>query len=570
MLQILDQLKKEKVIILFSSIIILLSVFFWDLKIGIFQAKYLISFLLVFNFILFKKVDLKYYLYILGLCLILLVHLLFSNLNSNLLFDKYIIFSFIFLYINLAALYKIQPFFDKILNKTITLFIFSLNIVFFLELIFFDFYLYDHENLINGLCVMCHKDHFPIFNLIFTENSHLGMISAAVILYSFIQFKKKNNLEKLNIFFFTIANFIFFLSLTLMLGIMLSSLALLIFGLLKNFKDKIYILFPIILSLCIFLSITNCWSRVYQVLNLEILYEREAKDNYASEIGNQIGKFKKSARNVKKISNFSELNKDTDIELSVQKTIQKILNFNIFSNVDKEKQTKDIKSLVKEKVISDKEKVISDKEKVISDKEKQSKDIKSLDVEKIMELANIDREIAIKVKKEIDQLNIENIDIIKSKVDKKIVIIEKKQKRNITVNETINATTIVHLNHYMVAFGALKNNPLGYGFQNYKQASFEFAKNNKMIGGYTDQILYNFNDGSNNFNKLLVEFGYFNILLIILFIRFYLKTDLSNSSKIFIFTIIITQLFRAAGYFNGGFLFVVIAGTLSLFIKQKK
>ena len=38
----------------------------------------------------------------------------------------------------------------------------------------------------------------------------------------------------------------------------------------------------------------------------------------------------------------------------------------------------------------------------------------------------------------------------------------------------------------------------------------------------------------------------------------------------YLITILIAQLFRAAGYFNSGFLFVVIAGTLLLFIKQKK
>ena len=80
----------------------------------------------------------------------------------------------------------------------------------------------------------------------------------------------------------------------------------------------------------------------------------------------------------------------------------------------------------------------------------------------------------------------------------------------------------------------------------------------------------NINDGSNNFNKLIVEFGYINILFIILFFIFNSKGNMNNESKIFVLTIIITQFLRAAGYFNGGFLFVIIAGTFSIFIKQKK
>ncbi|MDA7480804.1 hypothetical protein N9A29_05465, partial [Candidatus Pelagibacter ubique] len=143
-------------------------------------------------------------------------------------------------------------------------------------------------------------------------------------------------------------------------------------------------------------------------------------------------------------------------------------------------------------------------------------------------------------------------------------------KRKNRIFNTLNVTTIVHLNHYMVTLEALAKNPIGYGFQNYKTAGMEFAKANNMVREHSDLKYLNINDGSNNFNKILVEFGYLSVLLIILFFIFHVKTDLNNNSKIFIFTILITQLLRAAGYFNGGFLFVVIVGTLSVFIKQKK
>ena len=66
----LNYLKKDSSIIFFSSIIIFLSVFLWDFKFGIFQAKYLIILLLLFNFILFKKKDLTYYFYCLVFCLL--------------------------------------------------------------------------------------------------------------------------------------------------------------------------------------------------------------------------------------------------------------------------------------------------------------------------------------------------------------------------------------------------------------------------------------------------------------------------------------------------------------------
>ena len=170
----------------------------------------------------------------------------------------------------------------------------------------------------------------------------------------------------------------------------------------------------------------------------------------------------------------------------------------------------------------------------------------------------------------------------KFKLDEAIIFNEKKfdkfisdaldelTKTNYYLNSSINVTTIVHLNHYMIAFNTLKLKPFGYGFQNYEKATIEFSKKNTLSDDYSAVTYLNKNDGSNNFNKLLVEFSYLNILLVVLFFIFNFKTNLNNPSKVFIFSIIITQLFRAAGYFNGGFLFVIVMGFFSIFIQQKK
>ena len=137
------------------------------------------------------------------------------------------------------------------------------------------------------------------------------------------------------------------------------------------------------------------------------------------------------------------------------------------------------------------------------------------------------------------------------------------------MNRSINATTIVHINHYIAAFEAIDTHPLGYGFQNYQSAANDHARKTKMIKSYDTLKTLNYNDGSNNFNKLIAEFGYLNLLLLFLFIIFFIKSNLTNTDKVFIFGILITQMFRAAGYFNGGFLFIIISGYFSIFIKQK-
>ena len=639
----LNYLKKDSFIIFFSSIIIFLSVFLWDFKFGIFQAKYLITILLLFNFILFKKKDLTYYLCCSVFCLLLLFHLYFSN--PNLISDKYIIFSLIFFYIYLLALYKIQPFFDKILNKAITLFILFINIIFFLELISSNSYLYDHPNMINGLCVLFFKDSHSIFNVFVTENSHLGMMSAAIILYSFAQFNEKNKFEKINIVLFTFFNFIFYLSLTVMLGIIISSIFLLMFGLLNKFNTTKIILWPIILSLLLFVSIPNCWGRLYQVLNLEILYPVTDKTNYSKKIGKKFEHIKDSL-NFKSGKSIKEFNNKKRLDMLIGELIEKgnftslnelrDANFADLIKIKKnvsENTLKDIKERVNEFIkLNDKKSLyylwqayeikknsgidilivkIIKKYNIISLNE-----VKDISLSDLIIIKNNASENTLKDIKErvnslykniiltelsfygfndkvektdtkpdvkSDLLNDNNILIesIVNRVTNNRVIyndylesIKKmdggRKKINSTLLSTINVTTIVHLNHYMVALTSLTIQPLGYGFQNYKTAAIDFAKKNKMTEENKDTILLNINDGSNNFNKLIVEFGYFNILLIILFFKFFLRTDLNNNSKIFIFTILITQMLRAAGYFNGGFIFVVIAGTLSLFIKQKK
>ena len=583
-MQFLNFLKKDKIIILFSSIIIVVSVFFWDLKNEIFQAKYLISILLIYNLILFEKKDTKYYLYILGFCLLLFVHLIF--INGRLIIDKYIIFSLFFLYIYLAALYKIHPFFEKILNKSNTLFMLFLNIIFFFELVSLDFYLYDQKKFVNGLCVICHKINFPFFNLFFTENSHLGMISAAVILYSFAKFKEKNKFEKFNIVMFSIINFIFFLSLTLLLGIILSSIFILIFGLLGKFKAKNFIIWPIVFSLFIVFLIPNCWARIYQVLNLENLYDKSSEGIYSNKIGKKLSNLKVNKFDDNR--NESELTKKfNEIKKNQEKFFKLILNPNFVRDIleQLDEEEKEYFKILLENIRDEYEPIkLENKLSKLLSRNLESYKISLILIKEVKKDKRIDQDIVEAMLQVANQdvfkmilneyKNLPNISLEKYEgLDETEFSLNKIHSLNIRKNRifnTLNVTTIVHLNHYMVTLEALAKNPIGYGFQNYKTAGMEFAKANNMVREHSDLKYLNINDGSNNFNKILVEFGYLSVLLIILFFIFHIKTDLNNNSKIFIFTILITQLLRAAGYFNGGFLFVVIVGTLSVFIKQKK
>ena len=91
-----------------------------------------------------------------------------------------------------------------------------------------------------------------------------------------------------------------------------------------------------------------------------------------------------------------------------------------------------------------------------------------------------------------------------------------------------------------------------------------YNKNNKV----TDNRLskYNSKDATNNFFKIITEFGIFgfSIYLLLLFVLIDKKVSIEN--KIFLFSFLISQSIRGAGYFNGGFLLVMFILLISQFI----
>lgn len=123
-------------------------------------------------------------------------------------------------------------------------------------------------------------------------------------------------------------------------------------------------------------------------------------------------------------------------------------------------------------------------------------------------------------------------------------------------NNNINLSTEVYKTSYIVAKKALFYKPLGYGFNNYSEAFNSFVGdltiNNKEV------LLLNSKDASNNFSKIVAEFGIFSIFFFYFLISFFFNNKIDNKIKIFLVLPIIIQTFiRGAGYFNGGFLLFV-------------
>jgi hypothetical protein len=100
---------------------------------------------------------------------------------------------------------------------------------------------------------------------------------------------------------------------------------------------------------------------------------------------------------------------------------------------------------------------------------------------------------------------------------------------------------------------------LGWGLNRYEDAFMYYTEGNIDEINHTYAVFVNHEDGSLNLTKLLVEFGYLNIILILINIFFLFSSRIAIDDKIFLFPIIFVQSFlRGAGYFNGGFLITTI------------
>ena len=129
----------------------------------------------------------------------------------------------------------------------------------------------------------------------------------------------------------------------------------------------------------------------------------------------------------------------------------------------------------------------------------------------------------------------------------------KKEYKDTLDHGTLNLSSEVFTNSLNISAKSFKSHPFGLGLNNYNLAHERYSE--KFL---SDSHLLNKNDASNNFVKIIVEFGLFSILLFFLIIKFSIKNLLDLPHKSFFISIIITQLIRGAGYFNGSFLLCIL------------
>jgi hypothetical protein len=135
------------------------------------------------------------------------------------------------------------------------------------------------------------------------------------------------------------------------------------------------------------------------------------------------------------------------------------------------------------------------------------------------------------------------------------------QKINENLSKILNSkegslSTYVFYHAANTAYHSLLYKPFGWGPQNYESAALYFNKKYPPKNNLLSSL--NIKDGTNNFFKLIVEFGWFGVLLYLFLIYSFISKKISLENKLFLFPFIITQSIRGAGYFNGGFMLILL------------
>ena len=269
----------------FCIFLFVCSIYLWALNFNLIQARHLIILLIIP--IIYNNEFNKRDLYIILLCLILFVHKVLY-IDGNQILDSLLkLFYLIILIKILRQYYKI--FLSTILDQ-INLFF----VLFILSSILISIYYFYKFNILYTHCLIgC----FSIFKIFFLENSHLGMISSSLILYSLYLYSINN--KKINIILFVIFLLICFLnySLTFVAGLIFNSLFILVFFW-KHINRKYVIHLILTLIICSNITLNNNLymikiQSVFEPLKIMLFHKKNENNN----------EFKQDENNKKIITN---------------------------------------------------------------------------------------------------------------------------------------------------------------------------------------------------------------------------------------------------------------------------
>ena len=330
-------------------------------------------------------------------------------------------------------------------------------------------------------------------NIIFSENSHFGMVAVATHSYLLYLCSIETKILKKFLYIFACLVFLFNSSTTYFAGFIFSSIALIACSLKSiNKENVIYLLTFLFISIFFLFSDSTCKTRFSDI----------------PIVADSFSKIHSSDFNNKK---NTLLNSDDKENTS-------------FSNEAKSEYANLLKSYW------DAQKLLSEQINDLGSKNDENE--KS---EIINQIKNQEKKMQ-KLQRKLEDINPEKFNIIKK-------------------NMSVNLTTQVFIRSFFISLESIQNEIFGWGQSNYDLASDKYKFRVPYINPET--IHYNIVDGSNNFFKIIVEFGVFGIFLFLLLLKISFDNKVDYNVKVFLLPIIITQLIRGAGYFNGGFLIAV-------------
>ena len=138
------------------------------------------------------------------------------------------------------------------------------------------------------------------------------------------------------------------------------------------------------------------------------------------------------------------------------------------------------------------------------------------------------------------------------------------------MTNSYSTTIAVYARAATISLNSFLERPLGWGLNRYISSFEYFAVKIPSQIGDNDINFLNTKDGANNFFKLIVEFGIFTFVILFFIFKYFISNKILIEEKFFFISIVVVQLSRGAGYFNGGFLLCMCIILISILTKLKK
>jgi len=561
----------------FKDYLIILSFlsffFLWDIKINLYQnltisLREIFYVLFIYLLINYKKTYNPLFIKTFLFTVVLLTHSYLSQLplSFTLLDFKYNLLPILFIFF----IFLISYVYIEEINKNL-----SLVFIIFIYILFFSFFFTDVHNMTyNELVRVCSLASFKLINnKIFLEASHLGMILVPMYYYIF----KTNNLNFFHkVFFLLFQLFIvlFYSSITLVFSVIICFVLALFIDYRFFIKNKLFLFFQVlILLLPIFKN--SCMFKVNVALiglNKDSIVQNNSESFSLIETKSST-KSSFSADDTIDIINENLLALKLQLERKEKIRISKvtnIINENLLAlKLPLERNEKipilKINELIK--LAEDTIQQVNHLQKTIELRNWKKFYAMEDEAQKAKILKEGNEDIKIMVRYSHDLTKIRGYYI------KKNILHKQNQKSSKEINDIIiknvhffpilkqkyinDHSSAVLVNAITVAYHAVKDKPLGWGLNNYQTAFNKYVLD-KITPSFNEIYYLNYNDASNNFIKLVVEFGVFVLIIFGNLIYFVFNKKIPSSQRLLFGGIIATQMLRAAGYFNGGFIVCLI------------